>query len=126
VLANLLSNAIKFSPSESTIQIVVKRESMKNIHLPGKVTINFSVIDEGVGISIEDQKSLFLPYSQIRPGELQQGRGTGVGLAICREIILLHNGEVRPFFFIPRAYFLIIYGFFFLIIFFVLFLLPPR
>lgn len=56
--------------------------------------IHFSVFDEGVGVKKEDQNTLFNAYTQIRPGELQGGRGTGMGLAICREIIALHHGLI--------------------------------
>jgi signal transduction histidine kinase len=51
-------------------------------------------MDEGVGISEEDQSKLFEPFSQIRPGELQEGRGSGLGLAISKKIVELHGGEV--------------------------------
>lgn len=61
VLANLLSNAIKFSPLDSTIKIVAK-----NLN-PVKVNeVTLAVIDQGVGISEENQKSLFQEYMQIK------------------------------------------------------------
>ena len=56
--------------------------------------INFSVFDNGVGVKKEDQNRLFEAYTQIRPGELQGGRGTGVGLAICKQIIAKHDGLI--------------------------------
>lgn len=49
---------------------------------------------KGSGISEEDRKQLFVPYVQLRPGELKAGRGAGVGLAICKEIVDRHGGEV--------------------------------
>lgn len=73
VLGNLVSNAIKFSDFGSTIFISVTYETK----LKGHVT--FSVRDEGPGISSDDQKLLFQPFVQIRPGELQKGRGSGLG-----------------------------------------------
>ena len=88
VVANFLSNAVKFSPHKGLVYLNVSY----GVRSPGWVT--FSVVDEGPGISLQDQKNLFVPYVQIRPGELQRGKGTGVGLAICKEIVALHNGDI--------------------------------
>ena len=93
ILANLISNAIKFSSSNSTITIKVKLQPGKDIPQEN-ILIYFSVIDQGEGITVDTQKKLFIPYSQIKPRELQQGGGTGIGLAICKEIISLHGGEI--------------------------------
>ena len=92
VLANLLSNAIKFSPTGSTITIKLSCTIVDNM-----CDAVFSVKDEGVGISSENIETVFLPYTQVRPGELQQGNGTGVGLAICREIVQLHGGRINVY-----------------------------
>jgi hypothetical protein len=88
VLGNLLSNAIKFSDIGSKIDISVTYETkVKNY-------ITFSVRDYGCGMTAEDQKLLFQPFMQIRPGELQKGRGSGLGLSICKMLITLHNGTI--------------------------------
>ncbi len=50
--------------------------------------------DFGPGMTNEEQKQLFTPFLNIRPGELQRGRGSGLGLSICREIITLHKGTI--------------------------------
>jgi CheY-like chemotaxis protein len=88
VFANLLSNAIKFSDPHSAIEV----RASYNTRMAGYVT--FSVKDEGVGMSAEDQKQLFQPFKQIRPGELQKGRGSGLGLSICKMIVTLHEGSI--------------------------------
>ena len=88
VLGNLLSNAIKFSDLEAKIEIHVSYGS----RVAGYVT--FSVKDYGPGMSSEEQKMLFQPFRQIRPGELQKGRGSGLSLSICKEIIQLHKGTI--------------------------------
>eukprot|EP00981_Chlorochromonas_danica_P009031 scaffold2431_cov185-Ochromonas_danica.AAC.5 len=88
VLGNLLSNAIKFSDRESTIEVSVTYETKLKGH------ITFTVKDQGPGMSSDEQKMLFQPFMQIRPGELQKGRGSGLGLSICKTIVSLHNGTI--------------------------------
>lgn len=91
VLANLLSNAIKFSPENSIIYINVTAGVVSD----QVQNVVFHVIDKGMGISKEDIETLFQAYAQIRPGDFQKGRGTGVGLSICKEIVHLHGGEIK-------------------------------
>lgn len=88
VLGNLLSNAIKFSDPDSRIHVAVTYGT------ENRDFVTFSVEDEGIGMSEEDQKLLFQPFMQIRPGELQKGRGSGLGLSICKNIIELHQGHI--------------------------------
>eukprot|EP01041_Mallomonas_annulata_P001981 gene1981-3856_t len=115
VLTNFLSNAIKFSSRGSSISIIISKEntdtaSILKLNKESKSTsisshsrervmddfmiVRFAVRDKGVGISLEDQNKLFKPFSQIRPGELQGGGGSGMGLSICKQIIELHGGNV--------------------------------
>jgi signal transduction histidine kinase len=89
VLGNLVSNAIKFSDKQSTIEISVTKEKQQDINF-----IRFAVKDYGIGIAEEDQLLLFQPFRQIRPGELQQGRGSGLGLSMCKALITLHQGII--------------------------------
>jgi len=103
VLSNLVSNAIKFSPTGSAVEIVVTADdwvthgttfahknrssytdNMREIESYKRYYI--SVRDSGCGISAEKLKTLFVPFLETRSGELQQGRGTGIGLAISKEI----------------------------------------
>ena len=57
--------------------------------------LKFAVRDQGPGLSVEDQKMLFQDFVQIRPGEMQKGGGTGVGLSLCKQIVELHGGIIR-------------------------------
>ena len=88
VIANLVSNACKFSPKGSTITLDARKVDGNDNMLM------ISVTDQGIGMSPEDMTKLFIPFSQIRAHELQEGRGSGVGLAICKEVVELHGGKI--------------------------------
>jgi len=57
-------------------------------------TVEFSVTDTGIGIAPEGRKKLFQAFSQIRAGDLQSGRGSGLGLSICKHMIHLMGGII--------------------------------
>ncbi|MEM0325334.1 MAG: ATP-binding protein [Candidatus Aenigmatarchaeota archaeon] len=84
-LLNLLSNAIKFTEPNGKVNL--------------KVIINisecmFSVCDTGIGISKENIKKLFKPFSQIENPLQKKHKGTGLGLVLTKRIVELHNGEI--------------------------------
>ncbi|MBO3458366.1 ATP-binding protein [Aetokthonos hydrillicola Thurmond2011] len=83
ILSNLLSNAIKYSPEGGTIQLTLRREL--------KVVI-FELEDEGVGISLEFQKYLYEPFR--RGDNVGKIVGTGLGLAVVKKCLDLHQGEI--------------------------------
>jgi len=88
VMNNLLSNAIKFSPDHSEICLSLSYETkVQN-------AVTFAVRENGPGISNDDRQQLFQPFMQVRPGELQKGRGSGLGLSICKNMIELHRGTI--------------------------------
>jgi CheY-like chemotaxis protein len=91
VLSNLLSNAIKFSPKNGAIRIHVTAEAKAD----AIISVTVSITDEGPGISAEDQKRLFESFFQIRPNQLQQGQGSGLGLSLCKQIVALHCGTIE-------------------------------
>ncbi|MBD3355117.1 HAMP domain-containing protein [Candidatus Woesearchaeota archaeon] len=85
VLRNLINNAKKFSPENS--KIVITAEKKNNM-------IEFSVKDQGIGISPEDQRKLFEPFFQAEQTMYREHGGTGLGLAICKGIIEAQNGRI--------------------------------
>jgi signal transduction histidine kinase len=109
VISNLLGNAIKFSDRQKCITIkicrsmeltgatsthfITSRFSLLNVSID-RIPLTISVIDEGPGISKDDQKKLFNNFVQIRPNTIQQGQGSGLGLAICKQIVNLHGGFI--------------------------------
>jgi PAS domain S-box-containing protein len=85
VLYNLASNAIKFTPKGGKVLIsCTKSENLAII----------SVTDTGIGISSEDQKKLFQPFTQIDASASRQYCGTGLGLALVKKIVNLHHGDI--------------------------------
>jgi len=85
VLRNLIGNAIKFSPVNSTLEVGARVEGR---------FILFSVKDNGIGISPENQKKLFEPFFQVDKTFSRAQQGTGLGLAICRGIVESQNGKI--------------------------------
>jgi signal transduction histidine kinase/ligand-binding sensor domain-containing protein/DNA-binding response OmpR family regulator len=87
VLYNLLSNAFKFTKDHGRIVLAVEGESQRK----GWVVIK--VKDDGIGISEQNKKNIFQRFFQIEDPNVQQA-GTGVGLALSKSIIELHQGEI--------------------------------
>jgi len=83
VLRNLLKNAVKFSGKNGRVEVGVKKE--KGFAL-------FSVRDNGVGIPEKEQKGLFRPFYQTTEG--RKVGGSGLGLAVSKEIVKAHKGDI--------------------------------
>lgn len=90
VISNLLSNAIKFTPTNGRIIFEISLIDIKD----AKAKIKFSIKDSGIGMSIEQQKKIFEPFSQADDGISRKYGGTGLGLAICSDIIKLMNSNI--------------------------------
>lgn len=88
VLGNLIGNAIRYSPAGSRVKVVVRKQKEAG-------TVIFSVIDQGPGIASELHDSLFEKYFQVKQAKkISGGLGYGLGLAICKQIIVKHGGEI--------------------------------
>jgi len=89
VVTNLLSNAIKFS-DQGTVVIRVNfiGETDNQIHL------KFSVSDNGIGLTKEQQERLFRSFSQVDAADNRLRGGTGLGLAIVRGLVQRMRGEI--------------------------------
>ncbi len=93
VLINLLSNAVKFTPAKGQVMLNVKIENNQNL-LDSETWITFSVADTGIGIAESDQNRLFQPFVQIDSSLNRRYEGTGLGLALVKQIVELHGGDV--------------------------------
>lgn len=86
ILYNLISNAIKFTPSNG--KVYLKAEIIND-------DLSVSVIDNGIGISSENQKFLFEPFQQVDSSLSREYKGTGLGLAIVKRFVKMHDGNVN-------------------------------
>ncbi|WP_321431200.1 PAS domain S-box protein [uncultured Methanolobus sp.] len=85
ILYNILGNAIKFTDDNGHVSIRVSYSAESVI---------VSITDTGIGISPEDQIKLFKPFSQIDASISRRYEGTGLGLALVKELIELHGGKI--------------------------------
>ncbi len=90
VLSNLLGNAIKFTLAG---HVILKINVLNQDE--AQITLQFSVIDSGIGIAPEDIKKLFIPFSQADNSITRRFGGTGLGLAISRDLLKLMNSDFQ-------------------------------
>lgn len=86
IFLNLLSNAHKFTPRKGNIKVVCQ---MKNPHL-----LHCSVIDNGIGISPQDQQRIFEEFGQVKKNPGDNTKGVGLGLSIAKRLVELHGGNI--------------------------------
>ena len=91
VLSNIISNAIKFTPENKKVTFDVKLLNLNE----NTANVRFSVKDEGIGISPENQKNIFEPFSQADGTISRKYGGTGLGLAISLNIIKMLGSEIK-------------------------------
>jgi signal transduction histidine kinase/DNA-binding response OmpR family regulator len=85
VVANLLSNAIKYSPRGGRVAVAADRRN-------GAVRV--SVTDSGIGIPTDEQRRIFTKFFRVDSSDTREIGGTGLGLALCREIVHAHGGHI--------------------------------
>ena len=88
ILTNLLNNALKFTFEGGDV-IVKLGQGPKNSEY-----VQISVTDNGCGIPKEQIDNLFHRFYQIKKGDATPEKGVGLGLYLCREMVLLHGGNI--------------------------------
>lgn len=89
VLWNLLFNAVKFTP-QGAVNFSVEALTTE----AGSSLVRFKVADTGIGIPESELNKVFAMYYQVDHPDHQTATGTGIGLAICQEMVSLMNGEI--------------------------------
>lgn len=89
VMTNLISNAVKFT-SEGSVEVILRREAsaLRN------ADIRVDVKDTGIGLSQEQMKFLFQPFSQVDNSCARRFSGTGLGLSICSRLVKMMDGDI--------------------------------
>ena len=92
VLINLVGNAVKFTNRGEVVARVGQAPEQPR---DGRVSIEFSVTDSGIGIDPERLATVFDSFTQADNSTTRQYGGTGLGLAICRQLVALMGGEIH-------------------------------
>ncbi|MCB6191662.1 response regulator [Blautia marasmi] len=90
ILLNLLSNAVKFTPAGGIIRLSASQTPVEN----GCIRLHFQVADNGIGMSEEFLKNLFTPFEQENGTISRKYGGTGLGMAITKNLVSLLKGEI--------------------------------
>jgi len=86
ILLNLVSNAVRFT-EKGSVRVVVSANSDAK-------TVRFDVIDTGIGLTSEQQASLFQPFTQADASTSRRFGGTGLGLSLCKRLVELLGGQL--------------------------------
>ena len=89
VLINLLNNAVKFTPAGGQVSLTVQPHQDAQGDW-----ITFAIEDTGIGIAPEALDRLFKPFVQVDSSLTRQHSGTGLGLALVKQLVELHGGTV--------------------------------
>ena len=92
VFVNLMSNAVKYTPDGGNITLTIKEKPNGFSELG---CYEFSIADNGIGMTPEFQKIMFEPFSRADDHRTTKVQGTGLGMAITRNIVNLMNGDIQ-------------------------------
>lgn len=89
IITNLLSNALKFTPRGGSIVV------QAGVETDVERRLRIAVVDSGIGIAAENLGRLFQRFSQIDGSTSREFAGTGLGLALVKELVELHGGAIH-------------------------------
>jgi len=90
ILSNILANAFKFTPDGGNVSVRVRRLA------PGlRDQVEVSVSDTGIGIPVDKLQKIFDRFYQVDSGQTREHEGTGIGLALTKELVELHRGSIE-------------------------------
>jgi signal transduction histidine kinase len=85
LIANVVGNALKFTPAGGEVRVSLHREGTSAV---------LEVGDSGIGIAPEEQEAVFQRFYRAADAQAQAIQGSGIGLAIVREVAAAHGGSV--------------------------------
>ena len=91
ILLNILSNAVKYTPAKGNIILEVEEKNVAD----GKADLFFAVQDDGIGMSREFLKRIFNPFERADDKQVDRIMGTGLGMAITKNIVDLMDGSIK-------------------------------
>ena len=91
IFLNLLSNAVKFTPEGGRVTLFLEMEREKT----GGVVMRAEVADTGIGMSREFIEKIFVPFEREHSLTVSKIQGTGLGMAITKNLVELMKGEIR-------------------------------
>ena len=91
VLSNLLTNAVRFTKKDGHVDFVVENLGLSN----GVYKIRFTVADDGIGMSEEKVKNIFVPYSSVETPDSDAIYGVGLGLSVANSIVKEMGGTIN-------------------------------
>jgi len=92
IISNLMSNAFKYTPADGRITVSVRKVMESGAFPSGCVEI--SVRDTGTGIPGDQLPHIFDRFFRVEGGHEHKQKGSGIGLSLTRELVLLHHGEI--------------------------------
>ncbi|MFB3041509.1 MAG: ATP-binding protein, partial [Candidatus Poribacteria bacterium] len=99
IFYNLLSNAFKFTPAGGEIRVRVQVPGTLEVELPGtsKVpgSLEVTIKDTGIGIPADRLPHIFNRFYQVDGSTTREHEGTGIGLALTKELVELHHGNIE-------------------------------
>jgi len=90
VIIHLMANAIKFSPKQGVISLGLSIHNEEN----NIITLKFEVVDNGIGVSKEQQEGLFDLFEQVDGSKTRKYEGIGIGLPLSKCIVKMMEGDI--------------------------------
>ena len=95
ILINILSNSIKYTPENGTIVMRITERTQQKETLEKTASYEFCVSDTGIGMDEEYMAIMFEPFTRVKSSTVSGIQGTGLGMAITKNLIDMMGGEIK-------------------------------